>query len=233
EGAHAIKMRIPTYFTPSFFNDRILELTELSNINEGGKCRVSLDRAIGGTYIPDSNEVNYFIEVYPYSSNYFELNSKGYEIDIYTDIKKQKNFLSNFKTKNGLLYIMTAIAAKEKQLEDLLIVNEKGSILESSNSNIFLVSNGVLYTPSLEEGCLAGTMRMQIINLALQHGIKVYECSILPQNLLAAEEVFLTNSIRGIVWVGGYRTKRYFNTLGRKLQSYLNDYWENKLETKE
>ncbi len=208
-------------------------MTELSEISEGGKCRISLDRAIGGTYIPDSNEVNYFIEVYPYDSNFFELNSKGYEIDIYTEIKKQKNFLSNYKTKNGLLYVMTAIAAKEKHLEDLLIVNEKDAILESSNSNLFLVSNGVLYTPSLEEGCLAGTMRMQIINLAIQHGIKVYECTILPQNLLAAEEVFLTNAIRGIVWVGGYRTKRYFNTLGRKLQAYLNDYWENILEEKE
>jgi branched-chain amino acid aminotransferase len=43
----------------------------------------------------------------------------------------------------------------------------------------------------------------------------------------------LTNAIRGIVWVGGYRTKRYFNTLGRKLQAYLNDYWENILEEKE
>ena len=104
--------------------------------------------------------MNYFIEVYPYDSNFFELNSKGYEIDIYTEIKKQKNFLSNYKTKNGLLYVMTAIAAKEKHLEDLLIVNEKDAILESSNSNLFLVSNGVLYTPSLEEVCLAGTMRM-------------------------------------------------------------------------
>ena len=70
-------------------------------------------------------------------------------------------------------------------------------------------------------------MRMQVINLAISHGIKVYECSILPQNLLAADEIFLTNAIRGIVWVGGYRTKRYFNVIARKIQSFLNDYWEN------
>jgi branched-chain amino acid aminotransferase len=144
-------------------------------------------------------------------------------------MKKQKNFLSNFKTKNGLLYVMTAIAAKEKNIDDLLLINEKDAIIESSNSNIFVVSNGVLYTPGLEEGCLAGTMRMQVINLAISHGIKVYECSILPQNLLAADEIFLTNAIRGIVWVGGYRTKRYFNVIARKIQSFLNDYWENAL----
>jgi branched-chain amino acid aminotransferase len=230
EGAKAIKMRFPTFFTVEFFEDKVKELISLSGIKEGGKCRISLDRALGGTYIPETNEISYFIEVYPYESNFFELNSKGYEVDIYRDIKKQKNFLSNFKTKNGLLYVMTAIAAKEKGLDDYLLINEKDAVIESSNSNLFVVSNGVLYTPSLEDGCLAGTMRMQVINLAIAHGIKVYECAILPQNLLAADEIFLTNAIRGIVWVGGYRTKRYFNTLGRKIQSFLNDYWESQLE---
>ncbi len=233
EGAKAIKMRFPSFFTVEFFEDKVKELIALSAIKEGGKCRISLDRALGGTYIPETNEISYFIEVYPYESNYFELNSKGYEVDIYREIKKQKNFLANFKTKNGLLYVMTSIAAKEKGLDDYLLINENDAVIESSNSNLFVVSNGVLYTPSLEDGCLAGTMRMQVINIALSHGIKVYECAILPQNLLAADEIFLTNAIRGIVWVGGYRTKRYFNTVGRKIQSYLNDYWDNQLNESE
>lgn len=227
DGARVLKMRLPSFYTADFFTAKIQELIEKSEIEEGGKCKISIDRASGGTYFPETNEVTYFIEVYPYQSNLFELNSKGLEIDIYSDLKKQKNFLSNYKTKNGLMYVMAAIAAKEKHLDDLLITNDKGGILESTNSNLFIVSNGVLYTPALEEGCLAGTMRMQVINLALNHGIKVYECNILPQNILAADEIFLTNAIRGIQWVGGYRTKRYFNTTARKIQAYLNDYWEN------
>ncbi|MFN5416385.1 MAG: aminotransferase class IV [Flavobacteriia bacterium] len=227
EGAKAMKMRLPSFYSADFFAAKIKELLEKSFIQEGGKCKISIDRAAGGTYFPDTNEVTFFIEVYPYQSNLFELNSKGLEIDIYTDLKKQKNFLSNYKTKNGLMYVMAAITAKEKNLDDLLITNDRGGILESTNSNIFIVSNGVLYTPGLEEGCLAGTMRMQVINLAIQHGIKVYECNILPQNILAADEIFFTNAIRGIQWVGGYRTKRYFNTTARKIQSFLNDYWEN------
>lgn len=233
EGAKALKMRFPSFYSATFFEEKIQELVLRSDIKEGGKCRVSIDRAIGGTYFPETNEVSYFIEVQQYDANFFELNSKGLEVDIYMGMKKQKNFLSNYKTKNGLLYIMSAIEAKERNLDDMLISNEKGGILESSNSNLFVVSNGVLYTPGLDEGCLAGTMRMQVINLALKNGIKVYECSILPQNLLAADEIFLTNAIRGITWVGGYRTKRYFNVIARKIQSYLNDYWENELENKD
>ncbi|MES2589504.1 MAG: aminotransferase class IV [Bacteroidota bacterium] len=227
EGAKVLKMRVPSFYTVDFFASKIDELIEKSGIKEGGKCKISIDRAGGGTYSPEMNEVTFFIEIYPYDANLFELNSKGLEIDIYTDLKKQKNFLSNYKTKNGLVYIMAAITAKEKNLDDLLITNDKGGILESTNSNLFVVSNGVLYTPGLDEGCLAGTMRMQVINIALQHNIKVYECNILPQNLLAADEIFFTNAIRGIQWIGGYRTKRYFNTVARRIQSYLNDYWEN------
>jgi len=229
DGAKAIHLRLPVYFTLDFLKSKIEELIQKSGITEGGKCRVSVDRMNGGTYFPETNEINYFIEVVPYTSNFFELNNKGLEIDIYQPLKKQNNFLANYKTKNGLMYIMAAIMAKEKGLDDYLITNEKSVILESSNSNLFIVSNGVLYTPSLEDGCIAGTMRMQIINLAIKHGIRVYECSILPQNLLSADEIFFTNAIRGIVWVGGYRTKRYQNTIARKMQAYLNDFWENEL----
>ena len=226
EGAKAIKMRPASFFTNQFFQDKIIELTQKSGITEGARCRISLDRVTGGAYKPESNESSYFIEVYPYESNNFELNAKGLEIDLYTDIKKQKNFLSTFKTKSGLIYVMAAINAVERKLDDVLITNDRGGILESSSCNVFVVSNGVLYTPGLEEGCLAGTMRMQIINLAIRNNIKVYECNILPQNLLAADEIFFTNAIRGVNWVSGYRTKRYFNTMSRRFVALLNDYWE-------
>lgn len=225
EGAKKIKMRPPSFFNIDFFEERINELCKKSGITEGGRCRISLDRSSGGTFYPDSNEVEFYIEVYPTDINKFELNQKGVELDIYIEHKKEKSTLSNFKTKNGLIYILAAISAREKGLDDYLITNYTGGILESTSSNLFVVSNGVLYTPGLEEGCLAGTMRMQIINLALSNGIKVYECNILPQNLLVADEIFLTNAVKGITWVSGYRTKRYFNNTSRKLVDILNQYW--------
>ena len=159
-------------------------------------------------------------------TNTFQLNSRGLEIDLFTELKKDKSPIANYKTKNGLLYVMAAVAAKEKGLDDYLICNYGGGILERTSANLFLVSNGVLYTPGLEEGCLAGTMRMQVINLAIKNGIKVYECNILPQNLLVAEEIFLTNAIRGVIWVGGYRTKRYFSNTARKIVDLLNEKWQ-------
>lgn len=227
EGAKMLKMRLPAFFSIDFFQKQIAELIQLSKIEEGGRVRLSIDRMGGGTFLPDTNEVTYFIEVYPIEQNLFGLNAKGMEVDLYQDIRKSKNILSNYKTKNGLTYVLAAIAAKEKGLDDMLILNENNQILESSHSNVFMVSNGVLYTPSLSDGCLAGTMRMQVINLAIKNGLKVYESSIVPSNLLVADEVFLTNAVRGVTWVGGYRTKRYFNTVARKIVAFLNEEWDN------
>jgi len=226
EGATKLKMRPPSYFDTNFFEEKIVELLQKSGITEGGKCRISLDRASGGTYAPESNEVEFFIEVYPMDTNSYKLNTRGLEVDLYTELKKDKSPIANYKMKNGLLYVLAAVAAKEKGLDDYLICNYGGGILEGTSANLFVVSNGVLYTPGLDEGCLAGTMRMQVINLAIKNGIKVYECNILPQNLLVADEIFLTNAIQGVMWVGGYRTKRYFSNTARKIVELLNEKWD-------
>lgn len=226
-GAEKLKIRIPSFMNEDFMLQKINELIQKSEIREGGKCRLSFDRCAGGTYAPESNDVSYFIEVYPLISNRFELNSKGLEVDLYMEMKKEKTSISNFKTKNGLLYVLASISAKEKGLDDYLICNTEGGIIEGTSSNLFVVSNGVLYTPGLEEGCLAGTMRMQVINMALQSGMKVYECNLLPQNLLIADEIFLTNAISGLIWIGGYRTKRYHNNISRNLVQILNAKWDN------
>ena len=229
KGANVLKMETPANYDVNFFQEKILELIGKSGIKQGGRCRLSIDRATGGAYLPDSNDCTFYIEVYPYLMNYFELNAKGLELDIYRDIKLHKNFLSNYKTKTGLPYVMASIAAKEQGLDDLFLTNEKGNIIESGSCNVFIVSNGVLYTSGLDEGCIAGTMRMQVINIAIKHNIKIYECSILPQNLLSADEIIFTNAIRGINWVAGYRTKRYQNNMSRRLVVLLNAYWENEL----
>ena len=222
DGALALKMELPDYFSLEYFEKKINEIIKLSNIDAGGKIRISLDRKSGGTYKPISNEAEYLIEIYPLESNCFVLNEEGLTTDLFLEMRKQKSKLGNYKTKNALIYVMSSIAANEKNIDELLITNPKGGILESSSSNLFVVSNGVLYTPGLEEGPVGGVMRMTIINLALKNNIKVYECSILPQNLLAADEVFFTNAISGVKWIKSYRGKNYSYSMANRIVSLLN-----------
>ena len=218
-------MNPPQSLTQSYLESEINYLIEQNNITAGGKIRLSIDRKPGGTYLPRTNDIDYFIEAYSLPNNSFVLNEAGHRLDIYNDIKKNINPLSNYKTKNGLIYIMAKMYAKAHQLDDVFLQNDKLGIIESSSANIFIVSNGVLYTPALDSGCLGGTMRMQIINLAIENNMKVYECVITPQNLLAADELFLTNAIIGITWTGNFRTKIYHNEVVKKIHQLLIDKW--------
>ncbi len=225
DGMKALRLKIPTNFDVPFFEREMQVLLTKNHIVNGGKIRLSIDRRTGGTYLPLDNSVDYFIEAFELESNAFKLNESGLSVDLFDELKKQINPLSPYKTKNCLIYIIGRIKAQELGMDDLLIQNEKLGIIESTSSNLFIVSNGVLYTPGIDLGCLGGTMRMQIINLAIKRNIKVYECNISPQNLLAADEVFFTNAVNGITWVTSYRTKTYTNVIAQQLIEYLNEEW--------
>ncbi len=223
EAMKMFKFNTPNLFNQDSLKQEVLSLIQKNEITEGGRVRITFSRKSEGFYSPDQNEMEYIIEANTKPDNYYALNENGVVVDLFPDIKKQINQFSTFKNLNCQIYIHGSLYAKEKLLDDVLIQNETHGIIESTVSNIFLVSNGVLYTPSLTEGCVGGTMRMTIINLALQNGIKVYECNLTPQNLLAADEIFLTNAISGIKWISSYRTKRYFNNTSKKILNLLNE----------
>lgn len=220
--AAVLKIKPSEDFSLELLRGQIQELLIRNNILEGGRMRITFYRKSTGFYLPKQDEMTYFIEAEPLPDNEFVLNATGRMVDIFQDFKKEVNKLSVFKTLNCQLYVQAAIHARDKGLDEALIQNNKLSIIESNSSNLFIVSNGVLYTPTLDDGCVAGTMRMNIINLALENKIKVYECTLNPHNLLAADEMFLTNAVRGIEWVVGYRTKRYFNDMSKKIIALLN-----------
>jgi len=222
EGLKALKIEMPS-FGVDLLKEQIEKLVERNSISLGGKVRLSIYREGAGTYAPVSMTGGYLIEVEPFNSNYFTLNESGLSVDIYDDVLKPVNALSPFKTSNSLFYIMASISAKENGLDDTLLLNENHVIIESTASNLFIVSNGVLYTPTIEDGCIGGTFRMYLINLAIANNIKVYECSLMPQNLFAADEIFLTNAISGIQWVSSYKNKRYYCETTKKLVDLVNN----------
>ena len=73
------------------------------------------------------------------------------------------------------------------------------------------------------EGCTEGVMRQVVIDLLRANDIQITELAIPPLSLLDADEVFLTNAVQGIRWVGGYKQKRYYNQLAKKITQLLNE----------
>ena len=212
-----------TEINPSILTSKIEELINVNNIVNGARIRLSAFRSGSGTYMPISNDLNYLIEVFPIESNFYNTNKRGLSVDLFNDLNKSYNRLSCYKTSNALLYIMASLYASENNCDDVFILNDNGNVIESTNSNVFISSNGVLYTPPLSEGCVGGIMRMKLINLAISKGIVVYENKMPPQHLMAADEIIITNTIQGFRWIGKYKEKRYFNSLAKKLNDALNE----------
>ncbi|WKZ67313.1 MAG: aminotransferase class IV [Flavobacteriales bacterium] len=219
-GAELLRITLPDGFDRQRFGEAIAAVVERSGISSG-RARFTLYRGGGGYYRPEQDAGRYAIELNALPDPHHVLNPTGLQVDIWPEIRKPVNELSRHKTLNCQYYIMAALWARARGLDDCLLQNDRGNIIESSAGNLFIVSNGVLYTPSLTDGCIGGVMRAQVINLALANGVKVYECSLNPQNLLAADELFFTNAIQGIRWVGGYRTKRYAHKLSGMLTGLI------------
>lgn len=219
-GADLLRITLPQGLDRQRFGEAVQAIIQRSGI-ASGRMRFTLYRSGSGYYRPQTDQGAYTIELKPIEEPHHVLNPNGLLVDIWPEMRKPVNELSRHKTLNCQYYIMAALWSRARGLDDCLLQNDRGNIIESSAGNLFIVSNGVLYTPSLTDGCLGGVMRAQVINLAIANGIKVYECSLNPQNLLAADELFFTNAIQGIRWVGGYRTKRYTHKMAGALTDLL------------
>lgn len=201
---------------------QIDKLLEKNRINKGGRVRLSVYRTGSGLYMPENESKSYVIETTPLSNNFYTLNDKGLNVDVYNEIRRSRNILSQIKTTNNIPHVLTAIYKKENKLDDCIVLNDQGRIVEAISSNIFLYKNNNLYTPSLDEGCMSGVMRKQIIRIAKELNINVFEGIINGSMLLQADELFLTNAITGLQWAVSYRQKRYFNKATKKILDSLN-----------
>jgi branched-chain amino acid aminotransferase len=100
------------------------------------------------------------------------------------------------KTGNYLNNILAVKEAREAGADDAILLDLAGRVTEGSTSNVFFVQHGVLVTPPLELGMLEGVTRAVIIGIARDEGFLVHEEPHGPEALAAADEVFMTSTLR-------------------------------------
>lgn len=115
----------------------------------------------------------------------------------------------NAKSGNYLNNVMALEDAKKHKAVDAIMLNQAGEVTEGTTFNIWIVKDGVYITPPLKSGLLAGITRKNIISLAKAHNLKLKEEVIRPENLYAADEVFITSSTRKIIPVNRIKDKVY------------------------
>jgi branched-chain amino acid aminotransferase len=107
--------------------------------------------------------------------------------------------LGRLKTTSRADHVYARLEAKRAGADDALFLTVDGHLSEATSANIFLVEGKSLETPSLACGILAGTTRDWILGWAARVGLEPAETLLLPADLAAADEAFLSSSVAGIL----------------------------------
>ena len=218
------KIDIPESLDEKMLYVQIKSLLVRNKLFQGAKIRLSYFRSNGGTYLPLTNKAEYIIETEKLDSHLYKMNAKGWRVDVFNEYKKDFNLFGQYKNANSLLYVLASIQKQEKSFDDMIILNTDNNIVEGTNSNIFIVKKNSIYTPSIDEGCVQGIMRNNIIDIALSLNYTVFDdCIIVQKDLIEADEMFFTNAVQGIRWVIAYKNRRFFNKTSKKILQKLNE----------
>lgn len=103
------------------------------------------------------------------------------------------------KTGAHLSHVLAVKEARSAGAHEALLLDDRGFVTEGSSSNVFAVSAGRVRTPPLAAGILEGVTRGVVLRLAREAGIQAEEVPLRPEDLEAADEVFITSTLREIV----------------------------------
>ena len=191
----------PNYLNAAYLSEHIIKLLAQNKHQQTARIRLTLFRGNGGLYDAENHFPNYCIQTWNLNVANNELNENGLVIDVYKDARKVCDAFSHLKSNNYLPYVMAALWAKKNHLNDALLLNPFDKIADATIANIFMVKDGIIKTPAITEGGVNGVMKNYLLQCMRKENMPVEECSIAVEDVLQAQEVFLTNSVYGIKWV--------------------------------
>lgn len=217
----------PNYLTAAYLTEHITKLLQQNGHTKCARIRLTLFRGNGGLYDAENHFPNYIIQTWQLNESNNQLNENGLVIDIYRDAVKVCDKFSHLKSNNYLSYAMAALWAKNNHLNDALLLNPSNKIADATIANIFIVKDGIIKTPAVTEGCVNGIMKNYLLQCLRNENKLVEECALTVDDVLQAQEVFLTNSIYGIKWVKKCSNSTYgLHTAAVLHKHYIETLWK-------
>ena len=218
-----LRIEIPGLYTPDFFEEEIRKTNLKIDSFFNGRVRLTIFRTKGEVYRPDSNEPIFVINSKKTDQKLFNVNLQSYKVDLFKDYLIQSNLISNLKTNNRVVNVIGSIYAKENDLENCILLNDQKFVAQFLNGNIFIVKDSLVKTPTISSGCLNGVMRNKIIELINKlPNLEIEEKIFSPYELISSDEIWVSNSISGIIPVTKYRKKLFSNKVAITILNYLN-----------
>ncbi len=194
------KLMIDFEYTNSEISKNIELLIEKNNI-QNVYIRITLSRGVGGSGlgISDNHKPTLLIQTKPFTPYEYKLYNAGMTLVVSKSRRSTSCPISCHKTTNLLKSIILKEEAKTKSANEVVILNTDGYAAECVISNIFMVNNGNVITPSLDTNILPGITRRTVLNICHNIGIHASEERFTIKRLIKADEVFITNSLMEIM----------------------------------
>lgn len=185
---------------------------------EDARVRITYSMQQDGPFI--SYEVQEFESVFPDKSN----------LMIYDDVLFHGDLVRQHKTTNYFLYYYQYVRARNFGFDEIIFIDDMGHILEGSRTNVFLVfyrknfEDLKIYTPKINCGVLPGIARNKVIEICKSLGYQIKEAQIPYNAFLKAQEIFLTNSLYGVIPTSGFKSKakdKITNQIKKECEKYF------------
>lgn len=169
-------------------------------------------------------KINLLISCKPYTPPSPKFYEKGVDVCWVKNGVAEQGLMSQLKSTSYLSRLLARREAQKKNCFEGIMLNPHGHVAEGSGSNIFRVVDSKIYTPPVAEGLLQGVTRQQVIHLAEKEGFEMDEKVILPEDILQADEVFLTSTLKEIMPVKKVENYKIKSAPGPITQKLLETY---------
>jgi len=195
------RIPIPVSYTLEFF---VAETHKLLEANQ-----VSLEKvAVNWTVFLNKGVSEFSMHLQTLPDDYSTTKMLG-ELDLFKDGFLGADYISGVPSENQAAFYVAKGYMNDHQLQDVLLINHKKEIVQTSNGYLFVRFGDVIKTPAESTGVTRLTLRNQFIKQLKDRGVSVEEVSLTPFELQRADECFIYNPLKGVFSVANYRKKIY------------------------
>ena len=171
----------------------------VANVLDDASVRVAVTRGEGAGPLPADTAPTVFVVARRLAAYDPDLYHQGMTAITASEVRNEHSLLSQVKSANYLQSVLARVEAHHNGAQEAILLNTRGYVAEASTSNVFVLHGGRLVTPSLESGALPGITRAAVLELAAEAELEEAERAVPPDELLTADELFLTNSLMEIM----------------------------------
>ncbi len=223
----AARTRMPFAFDPDEVRSRLRELIQRNEVREGTARIYAIYNKVGFWQSAEALPEVDLILCTAGLPSYRE----PVRLSLCEQSRHAASPLAGTKVTSWIFNVWTLQGAQQRGFDEAVLLNERGEIAECTAANIFCARGGRVVTPPLSSGCLEGVTRGILLEIAPATGIPVEEKTLLPEDLYAADEVFITSTNRSLLGVSEVEGHKFAGAPGPTTQrlegafsNYMLDY---------